>query len=137
MSTTDWLILAPTIPAIPIFATRMLPWERWIPWAKLPKSVFGPYLLYLFFVAFHFDDNHRYWWLYYGWLAIAGVVVTIMAVIEKIEARAQKDATKTKAIMLEQAQRWPVAKGVVLHTGQAPDADGSPNVTLRYMYKSG
>jgi hypothetical protein len=58
--------------------------------AKLPKAVFGPYMLYLFFVAFHFDDNLRYWWLYYGWLAIAGVVVSVMAVIEKVEGRMEK-----------------------------------------------
>src|ERR1700746_1697771 len=65
MSNIDWLILAPAIPAIPVFATWYLPWERWIPWGKLPKAIAGPYALYLFFVAFHFDDNHRYWWLYY------------------------------------------------------------------------
>ncbi len=50
MSAIDWLILAPAIPAIPIFVTWWLPWER-IPWAKLPKAVVGPYALYLFFVA--------------------------------------------------------------------------------------
>ena len=90
MSATDWLILAPAIPAIPIFVTWWLPWEMWIPWAKLPKAVVGPYALYLFFVAFHFDDNHRYWWLYYGWLAIAGVVVSIWAVTEKVKRRAER-----------------------------------------------
>ena len=137
MSSADWLILAPAIPAIPIFVTWWLPWERWIPWAKLPKAIVGPYALYLFFAAFHFDDNHRYWWLYYGWLAIAGVVVSVMAVVEKVEGRVEKEARERKASMLEQAQRWPVAEGLVLHTGQGPDADGAPKVTLRYMYKVG
>jgi hypothetical protein len=66
-------------------------------------------MLYLFFVAFHFDDNHRYWWLYYGWLAIAGVVVSVMAVIEKVEGRTEKEARERKAGMLELAQLWPVA----------------------------
>jgi hypothetical protein len=28
--------------------------------------------------------------LYYGWLAIAGVVVSVMAVIEKVEGRMEK-----------------------------------------------
>jgi hypothetical protein len=135
MSNIDWLILAPAIPAIPVFATWYLPWERWIPWGKLPKAVAGPYALYLFFVAFHFDDNHRYWWLYYGWLAIAGVVVSVMAVVEKVEGRVEKEASERKASMLVQAQRWPVAEGFVLHTNQVPDADGTPKVTLRYMYK--
>ena len=90
MSAIDWLILAPAIPAMPIFATWMLPWERWIPWAKLPKAVLGPYMLYLFFVALHFDDNHRYWWLYYGWLAITGLVVSIMAVVEKVKQTVER-----------------------------------------------
>ena len=90
MSAVDWLILAPAIPALPIFATCWLPWERWIPWSRLPKIVVGPYALYLFFVAFHFDDNHRYWWLYYGWLAIAGGVMSTMAVIEKVKGKAER-----------------------------------------------
>jgi len=137
MSTIDWLILAPAIPAIPIFVAWWLPWERWIPWPRLPKAIIGPYALYLFFVAFHFDDNHRYWWLYYGWLAIAGVVVSVMAVVEKVEGRAAKEASERKASLLKQAQRWPVAEGLVLHIAQGPDADGAPKVTLRYMYKVG
>ena len=87
MSAIDWLILAPAVPAIPMFITWWLPWERWIPWAKLPKSIVGPYALYLFFVAFHFDDSHRLWWLYYGWLGIAGVVVSVMAVVEKVKGK--------------------------------------------------
>ena len=90
MSATDWLILAPAIPAIPVLVTWWLPWERWIPRAKLPKAFVGPYALYLFFVAFHFDDNHRHWWLYYGWLAIVGAVVSIMAVVEKVKRRMER-----------------------------------------------
>jgi hypothetical protein len=88
MSTIDWLILAPAIPAIPILVTWYLPWERL--WAKLPKAIIGPYALYLFFVAFHFDNDHRYWWLYYGWLAVAGVVVSIMAVVEKVKGKMRR-----------------------------------------------
>ena len=137
MSTIDWLILSPAIPAIPVFVTWYLPWERWIPWKKLPKAVIGPYALYLFFVAFHFDDNHRYWWLYYGWLAIAGVVVSVMAIVEIFDGRMEKEARERKAIILEQVRRWPVAEGHVLHTHQGPDASGAPRVTLRYMYKVG
>jgi hypothetical protein len=51
----------------------------------VPKVVLGSYALYLFFVAVHFDDNHRLWWLYYGWLVIVGVVVSIMAVVENFK----------------------------------------------------
>ena len=130
----DWLILAPAIPVAPIAITWWLPWERWIPWGRLPKAFLGPYALYLFFVAYHFDDDFRHWW-YYIWLAIAGVIVSIMAVIERIEGTKENEATERKAIMLDQAQRWPVAEGLVLHTVQSPDADGDPKVTLRYMYR--
>jgi hypothetical protein len=58
-----------------------------------------------------------------------------MAVVEKVEGRVEKEASERKASMLVQAQRWPVAEGFVLHTDQVPDADGTPKVTLRYMYK--
>ena len=90
MTALDWLILAPAIPALPIFATWWLPWEKWIPWAKLPKAVVGPYALYLFFVAFHFDKSHRYWWLFYGWSAVVGLVVSALAVVEKVKKKAEQ-----------------------------------------------
>jgi hypothetical protein len=57
---------------------------------KVAKGVAGPYALYLFFVAFHFDDTHRRGWLYYGWLAIAGVVMSVMAVVEKVKPKVEK-----------------------------------------------
>jgi len=44
-------------------------------------------------VAFHFDDNHRYWWLYCGWLAVVGVVMSIMAVVDSVK---RKDETPQK-----------------------------------------
>jgi hypothetical protein len=86
MSNTDWLIVVPAIPAVPIFITWWLPWERGIPWGKLPKAILGPYALYLFFVACHFDEHLTQWWAYI-WLAIAGVVVSIMALVEKAKGK--------------------------------------------------
>ena len=85
MSGLDWLIVAPAIPVAPIFATWWLPWEKWIPWGKLPKALLGPYALYLFFVACHFDEHLKHWWAYI-WLAFAGLIVSVMAVIEKAKA---------------------------------------------------
>ena len=82
MSTLDVVILIPTLPAFPILATIWLPWERWIPWGKIPKTVLGPYLLYLAFAAWHFKV---------GWPGgiplVAGIVVTIWAIHEKVQAR--------------------------------------------------
>jgi len=75
--------------------------------------------------------------LYYGWLAIAGVVVSVIALVEHFEGRMEKEAAERKAGISEQAQRWPVAEGFVLHIDQSPDADGAPKVTLCYMYKVG
>ena len=86
MSNLDWLIVAPAIPVAPIFVTWWLPWEKWIPWGRLPKAVLGPYALYLFFVGYHFD-HLEHWWGYI-WLAIAGVIVTVMAVRESIKKAA-------------------------------------------------
>jgi len=83
MSAIDWLIVAPAVPVAPIFVTWWLPWETWIPWAKLPKALLGPYALYLFFVGCHFDEHLGHLW-YYIWLAIAGVFLSVTAVIEKV-----------------------------------------------------
>jgi hypothetical protein len=90
MSTLDWLIVAPAIPVAPIFVTWRLPWERWIPWGKLPKAALGPYALYLFFVACHFDEHFKHWWAYV-WLAIAGVVVSVMAFVERVKGKAETE----------------------------------------------
>ena len=86
MSNLDWLIVAPAIPVAPIFVTWWLPWERWIPWGRLPKAVLGPYALYLFFVGYHFD-HLEHWWAYI-WLAIAGVILTVMALRQGIKKAA-------------------------------------------------
>lgn len=76
MSAVDVLILAPLIPLAPILITWWLPWERWIPWAKLPKAVLGPYVLYLSFAAWHFD--------FPKWLVVLTLVVGgILSVVEK------------------------------------------------------
>jgi hypothetical protein len=83
MSLADWLIVAPAIPAAPIAITWWLPWERWIPWSKLPKAFLGPYTLYLWFVFYHFDDNFSHNWWKYIWLAITGIILSVKAVFEK------------------------------------------------------
>src|SRR6266404_3142749 len=61
-STWDVLIMIPLIPLAPIVITWWLPWERWIPWGKLPKAVLGPYLLYASFGSWHFK---------FGWFVVA------------------------------------------------------------------
>src|SRR6266536_4254086 len=81
MTALDWLIAAPCIPLIPILITVWLPWERWIPWGKLPKAALGPYLMYSSFVAWHFDFG--------AFLAVVvfipGAVVSILGISEVIE----------------------------------------------------
>jgi hypothetical protein len=85
MSTLDWLIAVPAIPVAPMVITWWLPWERWIPWGKLPKAFLGPYALYLFFVVYHFDDDFpRNWWKYI-WVAITGLILSIYSVFEKFK----------------------------------------------------
>jgi hypothetical protein len=78
MTTTDVLIAFPVIPLIPLFITWWLPWERWIPWGKLPKIVLGPYVLYVALAAWHFRVG--------GWyvliVTIAGLILTIMGAVE-------------------------------------------------------
>jgi hypothetical protein len=78
MNSLDWVILAPVIPVLPLLVTWWLPWERWIPWALLPKHLLGPYILYAAFAAWHFRMP--------GWtvalVAAIGLVVCLLAVRE-------------------------------------------------------
>jgi hypothetical protein len=75
MTTVDYLVLAPIVPALPVIATWWLPWERWIPWVKF-AHLLGPYLLYGAFAAWYFG---MVWW---GILifAIAGATLTATAI---------------------------------------------------------
>jgi hypothetical protein len=77
MTTLDTLVFIPLIPALPVFATWFLPWEKRIP-AKVPKIVIGPYLLYCAFGAWYFK------WPWWGVTMILGfgVFVSAAAVIE-------------------------------------------------------
>ena len=79
------MILAPAIPAIPLAITWPLPWERWVPWDKIPKVLLGPYALYLSFVIWHFDPK-KSWWAWGTW-AMIGTVISVLAVIEKVKRK--------------------------------------------------
>jgi hypothetical protein len=79
MSTLDLLILIPLLPIVLIAITWWLPWERWIAWDELPKSLLGPYLLYGAFAAWHF----KFAWWSVVILVLAGTVLSIMTVMEK------------------------------------------------------
>lgn len=89
MSPVDVLILAPLMPLAFIVVTWWLPWGKWIPWGELPKGILGPYVLYLSFAAWHFDLNK--------WLVllpfIVGVVLSAMAMIEKVRKRVRHQAS--------------------------------------------
>ncbi len=60
MTTLDIIIAIAALPVLPIVVTPWLPWERWIPAAKPPKILLGPYVLYLSFAAWHFELA---WWI--------------------------------------------------------------------------
>lgn len=80
MSTLDVVIAIPLIPLAPILITWWLPWERWIPWGKLPKSVLGPYCLYAAFAAWHF----KVWWALFV-ASLVGLFLCLAAVVEHME----------------------------------------------------
>ena len=75
--TVDTLVFIPLIPAIPVLATWMLPWERWIP-RFIPNYVIGPYLVYGAFAAWYFKMP---WW-FVGLVFLWGIGVTVWAVVE-------------------------------------------------------
>jgi hypothetical protein len=83
VSTLDVLIAAPCVPLLPILITWWLPWERWIPWGKLPKIALGPYLLYASFVAWHFGLGRFSTMVVF----LAGVVVSGFGISEIIDKR--------------------------------------------------
>lgn len=82
MTTVDVLIAIPVIPLVPMFITWWLPWERWIPWGKLPKFVLGPHVLYAAFAAWHFHASA--WFVLI--MIVAGVVLTIAGGVEESPA---------------------------------------------------
>lgn len=85
-SSQDVLILIPLIPLAPVAITWWLPWERWIPWSKIPKAFLGPYFLYAAFAAWHFEFPQ---WLVFG-VAIVGAVLSVMAVFEAAKKAERK-----------------------------------------------
>ena len=76
MTTVDFLVLMPVIPALPVLATWWLPWERWIPWLRF-SHVLGPFVLYGAFAAWYFGIA---WWAVLVF-AIGGAALTLFAVI--------------------------------------------------------
>ena len=82
MTTVDVLVAIPVIPLVPMFITWWLPWERWIPWGKLPKLVLGPYVLYAGFAAWHFHFSDWYVLI----LIVLGVILTVMGAVEESSA---------------------------------------------------
>ena len=99
MTTLDVLIAIPLVPLAPVFITWWLPWERWIPWGKLPKLVLGPYALYAGFAAWHF---HASAWLVLL-VVVVGVILTVMGAVE--EPRATLASTTDKRF-LKSLEDW-------------------------------
>ena len=129
-NTVDVLIFIPLIPAIPVIAFWILPWERWIP-KIIPKKIIGPYLLYCAFAIWHFRQP---WWIV-SFIGLWGITISAIAIVDLREARMLKQEQERKLRVLKQARDWPVVEGFVLHTGQGCDADGVWKLSLSYLYK--
>jgi len=78
MTKVDIAVLIPVVPLFPFVVTWWLPWEKWIPWGKIPKQLGGPYLLYVAFASWYFKMD---WW-FTGLLMISGAIVCIIVVWE-------------------------------------------------------
>ena len=74
----DIVVLIPVVPLFPFVVTWCLPWEKWIPWGKIPKHIGGPYFLYVAFVGWYFKMD--LWFV--GLLLILGAVVCFIAAWE-------------------------------------------------------
>jgi|SRR5579859_4118424 len=92
MSTLDVIVLLPLIPALPILVTWWLPWESWILWARIPKALLGPYILYAAFASWYFQFDR--------WITLIvivnGVVVCVLAVRERV--RKTKSMTEPESL---------------------------------------
>jgi hypothetical protein len=128
--TVDVLIFIPLLPAIPVIAFWVLPWELWLP-KTIPNKIIGPYLLYCAFAVWHFKQP---WWIV-SMVGLVGIAVSAAAVFDLRKARKLKQAQERKERMSKRARDWPVAEGFVLRTGQSRDAGGALKVTLSYLYK--
>ena len=129
-NTADILLFIPLIPAIPVIAFWVLPWERWIP-KIISNKIIGPYLLYCAFAIWHFKQP---WWIV-SLVGLWGMTVSAMAILDLRKARMLRQARERKAWILKQAPNWPFAEGFVLHTNQSRDGDGVLKMTISYMYK--
>ena len=77
MTTLDFLVFLPIIPALPVIATWWLPWEGWIT-RKVPKRMLGPYLIYCAFAAWYFKLP----WLVVFSAAFLGIGVSVYALVK-------------------------------------------------------
>jgi hypothetical protein len=118
------------IPAVPVVAFWVLPWERWIP-KIIPNKIIGPYLIYCAFAIWHFKQP---WWTV-SMVGLMGIVVSAAAIFDLRKERMLKRAREIKATLSKQSRDWPVAEGFVLHAGQSRGEDGVLTVTLSYLYK--
>lgn len=118
----DVLIFIPVIPAIPVIATWPLPWERWIP-KRVPKSILGPYLLYLSFAAWHF--HWPSWMILVG--AVMGIFVSAAAVVDAL-------SEPRNASRLKRARDWPVVQVSFVHAQETRD-DNDVKIIVTYTYK--
>ena len=87
MSLVDWLILIPAIPLAPFIITWWLPWERWVPWGKIPKPIGIPYLWYMVGVAWHF---RLHWWAILCF-AVTALIVTISTFVDAWRKKQDKE----------------------------------------------
>jgi hypothetical protein len=118
MTTLDVLIAIPVIPLVPMFITWWLPWERWIPWGKVPKLLSGPYLLYVAFAAWHF---HAHDWFVLI-LIVVGVILTVMGAIGKAPAALPSTTDKK---FLKTLQDWLCAESEIMILVRYSRAAGS------------
>ena len=81
---TDALVLIPVVPVLLLAPFWFLPWERWLKMDDWPKHIFGPYMLYCAFAAWHF---HLHWWAVLSVL-FGGVIVTSIAVHDALTRKA-------------------------------------------------
>lgn len=89
MTIIDILIWVTLIPMAPLLFS-FLPWERWFPWDKWPtklKKYFGPYFIYVSFVAWHLNLD---WWASLV-LALTGIgFIFAFALFQKAELQKDK-----------------------------------------------
>jgi len=80
MTWVDYLFLAPLVPVIASGALWFIPWEKYVPWRKIPLILIGAYLILAALSVRHFGFS--IW--FQGTFALVGVILSAVWIFRRL-----------------------------------------------------